>query len=333
LALCATPLFAQADLVIDAPRMASSWFVEDDDFPSTSCALVEACVGAPGYRRLLKFDSLTGNISQTDVTLGSPVGNPLFEYSPCHQHYHLKGFSRYDLLDALGNLAAPGRKLASCVTDSQQYLSDPWVSPVPRYDCSFQGMQAGWADLYWAGLDCQWIDVTNVPAGHYTLQVTVNPDRILAESNYSNNVSSVQVTLPPTAGIPPRPDGRRIPGSPLLASPAGVSVRVDYDATTCPAPDYNLYYGTRSGTWAYSYTGAVCRIGTTGSAIVSLPDPAAGQVVWFLVVGTDPASSPVREGGAGFDSSNGERPLSGVGFCSVGRTQSGPTCASGSAAQ
>ena len=46
------------------------------------------------------------------------------------------------------------------------------------------------------------------------LQVTVNPDRILAESNYSNNVSFVPVTLPPTAGIPPRPDGRRIPGCP-----------------------------------------------------------------------------------------------------------------------
>src|SRR5204863_6216346 len=81
----------------------------------------------------------------------------------------------------------------------------------------------------WAALDCQWIDVTNVPAGSYILQITVNPDRILAESNYSNNVSFVPVTLPPTAGIPPRPDGRRIPGSPLLASPAGEGSRVRFE--------------------------------------------------------------------------------------------------------
>jgi hypothetical protein len=45
-------------------------------------------------------------------------------------------------------------------------------------------------------LDCQWVDVTNVPAGNYFLEITVNPDQILLESNYGNNTSTIPVTLP-----------------------------------------------------------------------------------------------------------------------------------------
>jgi hypothetical protein len=326
LALCTTPLLAQADLVVDAQRLSDSWFVEDLDLPDTSCALVEMCAGAPGVRRLLKFDTLVANLAQTDLVLGSPLDNPLFAWSPCHGHYHLEGFSEYRLLDALGNPAAPGRKQAFCLTDYQAYLSEPWVGQRRHYDCDDQGLQAGWSDLYAANLDCQWIDVTNLPGGNYTLEVTLNPDGILPESDYSNNVETVPVTLPSPSGLPPRPDGRRIPGSPLLVSQAGADVLLEYDVTSCPAPDYNLYYGLRGGAWSYAYAGAACGIGTTGRAIVALPDPAPDQLIWFLLVGVDAVPTPVREGGHGFDSSDRERPLSGAGFCSVERTQSGPIC-------
>ena len=138
------------------------------------------------------------------------------------------------------------------------------------------------------------------------------------------------MTLPAPAGLPPRPDGRLIPGEPLRASPLGARVQVDYDVSTCPAPDYNLYYGFRSDAWSYTYAGAVCRIGTSGTAVVDLPDPAPGYVVWFLIVGVDPFTTPVKEGGHGFDSSGRERPLSGVGLCPVARTQSAPSCRAGS---
>ena len=326
LALLAAPAFAQPDLVVDGPAMASSWVVVDVPFSSSSCEVGEGCVGAPGIRRLLRFDMLTGNISQTDLTLGSPVGNPLFEFDTCEREYHFKGFSRYTLLDGAGQPAAPGHKSAICMTDSEQYLADPWVPTTSQFNCDNQGIQRGWADHYAASCACQWIDVTNVPAGDYVLQVEVNPDRVLVETDYSNNTASAPVTLPPTVGIPPRPDGRRVPGSPLRVSPATGGVAVDYDVATCPAPSYNLDYGTLNGAWSYAYAGAVCGLGPTGHAIVALPDPPVGQGTWFLVVGADPAASPAREGGHGFDSNGAERPLSGVGFCSVAVTQSGPTC-------
>jgi len=126
------------------------------------------------------------------------------------------------------------------------------------------------------------------------------------------------------------PSASRRAANPRLAArrqPAGGGVHVDYDVATCPAPDYNLYYGALNGAWSYAYAGAACGLGTTGSAVVPLADPPVGQGTWFEVVGVDPTASPIREGGHGFDSNGAERPLSGVGFCSVAVTQSGPACA------
>lgn len=329
LALSTAPAVAQPDLTIDAQRLAASWLVEDRGFSSSSCALVEGCVGGPGVRRLLRFDTLTPNLAQVDFVLGDPTANPGFVFSPCHGHYHYQGYAEYQTLDALGGLVITGRKQAFCVEDTELYVFQPWVPQNALYDCAFQGLQRGWADLYDAFLECQWIDVTNVPAGNYYLRVIVNPDQTVAESDFSNNTGTVPVTLPAPAGLPPRPDGRLIPGDPLRVSLPGAPMEVDYDVTTCPAPDYNLYYGFRSGAWSYSYAGAVCRIGRSGSAVVDLPDPAAGYVVWFLIVGTDPFHTPVKEGWSGFDSSDRERPLSGVGLCAVDRTQTGPSCGAG----
>ena len=44
-------------------------------------------------------------------------------------------------------------------------------------------------------LDCQWIDVTGVPDGDYTLTLTVNKARIFKESSYDNNQASLTVTI------------------------------------------------------------------------------------------------------------------------------------------
>ena len=46
-----------------------------------------------------------------------------------------------------------------------------------EYDCSNQGIQAGWSDLYGNSLDCQWLDVTDVPPGDYFLAALTDLDR------------------------------------------------------------------------------------------------------------------------------------------------------------
>ena len=54
----------------------------------------------------------------------------------------------------------------------------------------------GWADVYHGGLTCNWVDVTDVPPGQYTLESTTNAFRLFAESDYDNNVNEVTVTVP-----------------------------------------------------------------------------------------------------------------------------------------
>lgn len=312
------------DLVVDQPTLASSWTLQERYFPPGDCAVVEGCVDGSGARKLLRFSTVTGNIAQYDLYLGDPVGNPLFEFSPCHGHYHFEGYADYTLLDLGGNPAAPGHKQAFCLLDTRIYVSAPWVPTARRYTCSDQGIQRGWADVYSSSLDCQWIDVTDVPYGNYTLQVTVNPDLVLVESDYTNNTSTAAVTLQSPPGVPHRPDGRIVPGAQMRASRAGAAIRVDYDVTFCPASDYHVRYGLAHAVSSYTYDGAWCSLGTSGSALVSLPDPAPGQLLWFTVVGVSASGS--QEGGHGFDSAGRERPLSGIGSCSVTSRRSRLTC-------
>jgi sugar lactone lactonase YvrE len=128
--------------------------------------------------------------------------------------------------------------------------------------------------------------------------------------------------LTPVAGVPAiahRPDGFRIAGSPLVVQPAPGGTRLLYDAASCPAPEYNLYYGTAASLPGRAYTGAACDLGASGSAVVALPDPPPGDLLWMLVVGSDGAF----EGGHGFDGAGVERPLAGTGLCGVqGRSAS-----------
>lgn len=56
----------------------------------------------------------------------------------------------------------------------------------------------GWGDLYAAAdLPCQWIDITDLPAGTYQLRVTANPERLIREARLDNNVVSTGVVIGP----------------------------------------------------------------------------------------------------------------------------------------
>jgi hypothetical protein len=66
------------------------------------------------------------------------------------------------------------------------------------------------ADIYSYTLDGQWIDTTGVPAGTYTLRVTINPSGIVNETDYSDNHNwhrDHQFYLSgPCPALVPRPD-------------------------------------------------------------------------------------------------------------------------------
>ena len=183
---------ASPDLIIDPYRLASSIRFQTTKFSSGSCAVQEGCVLGPGKRKLLRFSVATPNIGDGDLVLGNPADHPeLFVWSPCHGHYHFKGYASYELLDQGGNVVLRGRKQAFCLLDWEKW--DSSAGPA-KFTCDYQGISAGWGDVYGSNLDCQWLDVTGF-RGDYSLRVTINPEQTLVESDYSNNSATVPVTI------------------------------------------------------------------------------------------------------------------------------------------
>ena len=83
-------------------------------------------------------------------------------------------------------------KIGFCLLDSWNVLG----THPGRYNCQNQGLSIGWADIYGRQLDCQWVDITDVAAGNYTLRITVNANEAIDESNYDNNSVDVPITIP-----------------------------------------------------------------------------------------------------------------------------------------
>jgi len=169
--------------------------VEQHNFYPNDCEVIEGCVGAAGARLLLRFDTVTANLGTGDLVVGvtPPPGesNDTFQWSPCHMHHHYANYVAYQLIDSAGSVVT-AHKQAFCLEDGEQVQ----VGTTPRgFSCLNQGISRGFADVYSRYTPCQWIDVTGMPSGDYTLRAEVNPLHTLPESSYDNNVFTVGVTL------------------------------------------------------------------------------------------------------------------------------------------
>jgi hypothetical protein len=157
-------------------------------FPEDSCALVEQCVGDSGWRRLMQFNATVHNVGAQTLYIGpvvaeNPVQN-LFQYNACHAHYHFSDYGDFSFAGEDENLSS---KQAFCVESTNRFSNNEWSPLVHEYSCRFQGVQAGWVDEYVAGLDCQWIDITDVDipdeGDTFALGLNSNPDSFLCEGS------------------------------------------------------------------------------------------------------------------------------------------------------
>lgn len=164
----------------------------------------EGCAAAASGVDLLRFSTLTRNIGAGDLSLGDPqcpdcatnpgavCGNPLFHCSPAdgHDHPHYTNYAHYDLLDANDQVLATSGKFGFCLQDTQCSSG-----ATPHYTCENQGLTAGCSDLYSLFLGCQYIDITTLPNGAYTLRITTDPLNQIAEANEVNNSIRVAVMI------------------------------------------------------------------------------------------------------------------------------------------
>jgi hypothetical protein len=198
--------------------------IEKATFAPTDCAVAEGMTKA-GNRELLIFPYMTPNLGPGSLIVGNPTERPdLFEFHPCHNHYHFKEYADYRLWKPEGynqfqayRAAAPNATAAE-ILSAHPELRNQLVEgfkrgfciidykPAPEFQgkrdqktylscATNQGISVGWADEYTARLDGQWIDVTDVPEGNYVLQVEANAERVFVETNYRNNSDAVSVVV------------------------------------------------------------------------------------------------------------------------------------------
>uniref|UniRef100_A0A131YK17 protein-lysine 6-oxidase n=1 Tax=Rhipicephalus appendiculatus TaxID=34631 RepID=A0A131YK17_RHIAP len=188
----------QADLVIDEDEVQRSAYLEDRQLLYLQCAMEEHCVSASAYalkadpgwlyesRRLLRFTVRVANVGTAEFMPFLP--KHAWIWHSCHMHYHsMEVFAHYDVVDAAGQRVAEGHKASFCLEDN---VCEPGVDK--RYNCANygdQGISVGCTDTYAHNIDCQWVDMTDVPHGQYTLKVSINPEYKMAEMSYDNNAA------------------------------------------------------------------------------------------------------------------------------------------------
>ena len=190
---CGAAVDARPDLTVDGAALARSLYVEQREFAADSCEVAEGCVAAPGARRLLRFTTSIANLGGGPVVIPGPEAAPyLYHFDACHGHDHLSDFARYELRDSAGDVIALGRKQGFFLTDVGAYCADG--APATDYYPD-QGISAGWADVYVASIPCQWLDVTDVPDGDYTLTVEVDTLGLVDQNDLLPDAAAVGVKL------------------------------------------------------------------------------------------------------------------------------------------
>ena len=187
-------------------------------------------VQTAGGRDVLRFTSIVENLGagplavvSTRANAGAPFASVqvlgsrhaalhvalVYRRSGGHDHFHLVGFQRYELRDALGQVVARDHKVGYCLGDRR-----PVGGERPRFtgNCGrgspqalriAQGLSPGFADPYASDLGGQTFDVTSLPAGDYELSNAVNPEHAFLESAYGDDAASVRFVL----ARPPAPAG------------------------------------------------------------------------------------------------------------------------------
>jgi hypothetical protein len=226
------------DMIVRTDILEHQWVVRTEKLAATFCSVIEGGV-QPGDRKLVRFTVTTANIGDADIFVGDPLshyeaGDGLFELATCHEHFHFRNYAQYELIDPATGKVWKAAKAGFCMLDTDPNPAalggNPPRNPTYR-SCGTltipgnQGVSHGWSDTYRFYLGGQYFVLDGgdgqppVPPGNYIIRITANPAykasrnepcRVLdpatglchnfAESDYSNNVGEVLITIPEHPG-------------------------------------------------------------------------------------------------------------------------------------
>ena len=89
----------------------------------------------------------------------------------------------------------------------------------------------------------------------------------------------------------------------------GETIELAWDVTTCVSADHHLLYGDLAGVASATVAGAVCELGTAGSATWT---GAPSGDLWFVIVGDDDATLEASWGTDGAGAQRGGDTASGL---------------------
>jgi hypothetical protein len=125
-----------------------------------------------------------------------------------HDHWHVQEMMRYDLW---GNGERQrGAKVGFCFLDSDpwrlsldgassaSYYRGSWCGTDANALSNRMGISIGWGDEYTWGLAYQWVDITGLPSGTYTLRAKVDPYRFFVEQREGNQCAYARVGITAT---------------------------------------------------------------------------------------------------------------------------------------
>lgn len=188
-----------SDLVVDFAELSRSAHLQDTQMFYLQCAMEENCLASHAYkiqkesshwhletRRLLRFTATILNSGTADFRPYLP--KHMWEWHMCHMHYHsMEVFATFDIYDKNGVRVAEGHKASFCLEDNQCM---PGVKK--RFACANygdQGISVNCSDIYKYNVDCQWVDISDIEPGVYTLKVAVNPEFKIGEMSFENNAA------------------------------------------------------------------------------------------------------------------------------------------------
>lgn len=142
-----------------------------------------------------------------------PAGHMVWDPRPTHRHWHFQDFARYRLLDASKHNVQLSHKEAFCLaaTDAVDFtvpgaLWRPYNTDLATACGDYSALAvsevlpSGSGDTYEQFRAGQSFDVQGLPNGIYYVEVDANPDHVLTETSFANNISIRRIRIGGTPG-------------------------------------------------------------------------------------------------------------------------------------